>query len=77
MEIDKKKRLQAKGWRVGSAAELLELRAEEAAQIGLRLTLADSVARLNTRTKTMRTSASHEAPGLDAQAPSPSRSTPR
>jgi DNA-binding XRE family transcriptional regulator len=36
----KKKRLQAKGWRVGSAAEFLDLSAQEAAYVELKLKLA-------------------------------------
>ena len=46
MDTEKKKRLQTRGWKVGSAAEFLELHAEEAALVELRLTLADAVRRL-------------------------------
>lgn len=40
MRESKKSRLNAKGWRVGSAAEFLDLCAEEAAYIEMRLQLA-------------------------------------
>lgn len=43
MDKDKKRQLEAKGWKVGSAAEFLELTDEEAALVELRLTLADAV----------------------------------
>jgi len=46
MDTGKKKRLQTRGWRVGSVAEFLELSAEEAALVELRLTLAGAVRRL-------------------------------
>ena len=39
MDKNKKKRLEDAGWRVGSAAEFLELSAEEAAFVELKLTL--------------------------------------
>lgn len=40
MRDDKRKRLEAKGWKIGSAAELLELTPEEEAYIEIRLRLA-------------------------------------
>lgn len=46
METGKKKRLLARGWRPGSAAEFLKMTAEEAALVELRLTLADAVRQL-------------------------------
>jgi hypothetical protein len=39
----KKKRLQAKGWKIGSAAEFLGLSAEEAAYLDLKLKLASDL----------------------------------
>ena len=41
MDTAKKSRLVAAGWRVGDAAEFLELTAEEAALVEMRLALAD------------------------------------
>jgi predicted XRE-type DNA-binding protein len=43
MDKDKKARLEAHGWRVGSAEEFLGLTPEEAAYIDLRLRLSDAV----------------------------------
>lgn len=43
MKPDKKKRLEKKGWKVGSAEEFLELSPEEAALVELRLRIADAV----------------------------------
>lgn len=43
MKPKKKKRLEKKGWRVGSAEEFLELTPQEAALVELRLKLADAV----------------------------------
>lgn len=43
MKAEKKDRLEVRGWRVGSAEELLELSPEEAALVELRLRLADAV----------------------------------
>jgi len=45
MRNQKKARLQATGWRVGSAAEFLGLSAEEAAFVELKLALAESLRR--------------------------------
>jgi predicted XRE-type DNA-binding protein len=43
MRTEKKKRLEASGWRVGTAEEFLGLTPEEAALVELRLKLADAV----------------------------------
>lgn len=43
MKQEKKKRLEEKGWRVGSTEEFLGLTPEEAALVDLRLKLADAV----------------------------------
>jgi len=43
MDKEKKARLEARGWRVGSAEEFLGLTPEEAAYIDLRLRLSDAV----------------------------------
>lgn len=43
MRAEKKQRLEAAGWRVGSTEELLGLTAEEATLVDLRLRLADAV----------------------------------
>ena len=43
MDATKKKRLERAGWAVGSAAEFLELSAEEAALVEMRLALSASV----------------------------------
>ena len=43
MREEKRKRLEAKGWRVGSAKEFLGLSDEEAAYIELKLKLAESL----------------------------------
>jgi transcriptional regulator with XRE-family HTH domain len=53
MDKAKRKRLQAKGWQVGSAADFLGLSGEEQAYIDLKLSLAEAVA---TRRKQMRVS---------------------
>lgn len=45
MREDKKRRLQAKGWRVGSATELLGLSPEEEEYIELKLRLSDGFCR--------------------------------
>jgi len=49
MRESKKKRLEAKGWRVGSAKEFLGLSAEEEAFIDLKLRLADRLRRRRIR----------------------------
>ncbi len=43
MRADKRKRLKARGWKVGTAKELLNLSDEEAAYIELRLKLAEGL----------------------------------
>ena len=43
MRESKKKRLESKGWKVGSAADFLRLTPEESAYIELKLKLADSL----------------------------------
>lgn len=43
MDAKKKQRLEAKGWKVGSAEDFLELTPQEAALVDLRLKLADAV----------------------------------
>lgn len=43
MKADKRKRLEAKGWKVGTAEEFLRLSPEEAEMVQLRLKLADGV----------------------------------
>jgi DNA-binding XRE family transcriptional regulator len=43
MREDKKKRLEATGWKVGGAKEFLELSSEEASYIELKLKLADGL----------------------------------
>ena len=43
MDERKRKRLEAKGWKVGSAKDLLQLSGEEEAYIELRLKLADGL----------------------------------
>jgi len=43
MREDKRKRLEAKGWKLGNAGEFLGLTGEEAAYVELKLRLADSL----------------------------------
>ncbi len=43
MKPDKKRRLEETGWKVGSAEDFLDLTADEAAMVELRLKLADAV----------------------------------
>ena len=43
MREDKKRRLEAKGWKVGSAKEFLQLTNEESAYIDLKMRLADGL----------------------------------
>src|SRR5438067_1304924 len=45
MRDDKRKRLEARGWRVGTAQEFLDLPPEEDAYIEIRLRLADGLKR--------------------------------
>ena len=49
MEKAKKDRLAAAGWRIGDAAEFLELNAEEAAFVELKLALADYLREVRVR----------------------------
>lgn len=49
MDKTKKERLAAAGWRSGDAADFLELSAEEAAYVELKLALADYLRELRTR----------------------------
>ncbi|MEM9556871.1 MAG: helix-turn-helix transcriptional regulator [Acidobacteriota bacterium] len=46
MRRDKRKKLEEAGWRVGGAAELLELSPEEAEYVELRIRLGDAVRQL-------------------------------
>lgn len=46
MRPEKRKRLEAKGWKVGTAEEFLGLSAEEGAPVELRLKLAHAVREL-------------------------------
>jgi DNA-binding XRE family transcriptional regulator len=49
MKAAKQKKLEAKGWKVGSAADFLELSKEEAAYIELKLKLAKNLKAVRTR----------------------------
>lgn len=49
MREEKRKRLEAKGWRVGSTREFLELSPEEEAYVELRLRLADGLKKRRVR----------------------------
>lgn len=49
MKATKQKRLEANGWKVGSAADFLELSEKEAAYIELKLKLAKSLKEVRTR----------------------------
>jgi ribosome-binding protein aMBF1 (putative translation factor) len=49
MRKDKQKRLEEKGWRVGSADEFLELSPEESAYIDLKIRLSDSLRKRRTK----------------------------
>ncbi len=51
MRESKKKRLESKGWKVGSAADFLRLTPEESAYIELKLKLADSLRKRRQRRK--------------------------
>lgn len=51
MKSTKKQRLEAAGWKVGSAAEFLGLSAEEAAFVELKVALGQSLRRWRTRQK--------------------------
>jgi len=49
MDKDKKNRLEAKGWKIGTTAEFLGLSAEEARYIELKLALSDHLRRRRER----------------------------
>ncbi len=51
MRASKKKRLESKGWKVGSAADFLRLTPEESAYIELKLKLAESLRKRRQRRK--------------------------
>jgi predicted XRE-type DNA-binding protein len=51
MKANKRARLEAAGWKVGSAAEFLELGAEEAAFVELKVALSQSLRQWRTRQK--------------------------
>ena len=51
MDRAKRKRLEAKGWKVGSAAEFLELSAEETRYIELKFALSEHLRRRRIRKK--------------------------
>ena len=51
MRASKKARLEAQGWKVGSAEEFLELAPEEAAYIEMKLALGDSLKRQRLKRK--------------------------
>jgi len=55
MRRDKKKRLEAKGWRIGTVQEFLGLTDEEAAYVELRVRLADSLRRRRQKRKLSQT----------------------
>lgn len=51
MKAQKKKRIEAAGWRTGSVADLLELTPEEAAFVELKLALADLLKQLRLKNR--------------------------
>ena len=51
MRASKKKRLESKGWKVGTAADFLQLTPEESEYIELKLKLADSLRKRRQRRK--------------------------
>ena len=51
MDKSKRKRLEAKGWKVGTASEFLELSAEEARYIDLKLALSEHLKQRRIRKK--------------------------
>lgn len=59
MRGSKKKRLEAAGWRAGTAAEFLDLSSEEAAFVELKLALADFLRELRTKRRWTQTSVAH------------------
>lgn len=55
MGEEKKARLAAKGWKVGNAAEFLELTSEESAYVEIRLALSDGIRALRKRRRLTQT----------------------
>ena len=55
MRDDKRKRLEAKGWKFGTAGDFLELSPEEEAYVELRLRLAEGLKRRRMRRKLTQT----------------------
>jgi hypothetical protein len=55
MREDKRKRLEAKGWKVGSTREFLDLSPEEEAYVELRLRLAEGLKQRRVRRKLTQT----------------------
>src|SRR5262245_65976387 len=55
MREDKKRRLEAKGWRVGTARDFLDLSPEEEAYVELRLRLAEGLKQRRVRRKLTQT----------------------
>lgn len=51
MKADKRKKLEAKGWKVGTAEEFLDLSPEEAAYIELKYSLSNSLKARRTKEK--------------------------
>lgn len=51
MRLDKRKKLEKAGWRVGGATEFLELSPEEAEYVDLRIRLGDAVRQLRKEKK--------------------------
>jgi hypothetical protein len=63
MHSEKKKRLGAKGWRVGSAGEFLGLSTQEQDLIDLRLRLADGLKRRRLRRRVTQAMHPRQRPG--------------
>jgi len=60
MKAAKKKKLEAKGWKVGSAADFLALSPEEAAYINLKLSLSKRLKEMRTQKKMSQTALAKE-----------------
>lgn len=60
MKAAKKKKLEAKGWKVGSAADFLALSPEEAAYIDLKLSLSRRLKEMRTQKKMSQTALAKE-----------------
>ncbi|MCX7546301.1 helix-turn-helix domain-containing protein [Marinicella gelatinilytica] len=60
MKTAKKKKLEAKGWKVGSAADFLALSPEEAAYIDLKLSLSKRLKEMRTQKKMSQTALAKE-----------------